>query len=104
MVVLRRVPAGKPESAGAALEKVLEIDPANRTAFERAKELYGQLKDWRAYAPLNDRGLPNLVTDEEKIAPLRAIANVKESKLARNASAFIAISPALPHTTDDKSI
>ena len=30
----------KPELAGGALEKVLELDPANRTAYERACELY----------------------------------------------------------------
>jgi len=104
IVELWKGPAGKPESAGAALEKVLELDPANRTAFERAKELYGQLKDWRAYAQLIDRYLTNLVTDEEKVAALRDLASVQESKLGQKDVAFLAICRALQHNPADSAL
>lgn len=88
-------PGAKPESAGPALEKVLEIDPANPAAYEKARALYSQVNDWRAYAQLIDRYHPNLVTDEEKIAALQELAQVQEQKLGQKHVAFLAMCRAL---------
>ena len=95
---------GRLEGAAAALDKILEIDPANRQAYERGKELYAQLKDWRAYAQLIDRYLPHLVTEEEKIAALRDLADVQESKLGQKDVAFLAICRALQHSPADNAL
>jgi tetratricopeptide (TPR) repeat protein len=97
-------PAGKPESAGGALEKVLEIDPSNRPAYERAKELYAKQKDWRPYAQLIDRYLPHLVTEEEKILALRELARVQELKLGQKDVAFLATCRALQLNPADEAI
>lgn len=84
-----RGPANKLESAGGALEKVLEIDPSNRQAYEQALELYSKVNDWRAYAQVMDRYLPHLVTDDEKVATLRELARVQEAKLGAKHVAFL---------------
>jgi len=97
-------PAGRLESAAAALEKVLEMDPANQQAYQRGKELYAQLKDWRAYAQLIDRYLPHLVTEEDKIAALKDLADVQESKLGQKDVAFLAICRALQHSPAEDSL
>jgi len=104
VVDLWKGPANKPESAAPALQKLLELDPANRTAYERAKELYAQLNDWRAYAQLVDRYVPQVVTDEEKIALLRELADVREHKLGQKDGAFLAACRALQLNPADDSI
>ncbi|MFZ5444170.1 MAG: tetratricopeptide repeat protein [Myxococcota bacterium] len=84
-----RGPANKLELAGQALERVLELEPSNRQAYEQALELFSRLNDWRSYAQVMDRYLPNLVTDEEKVATLRELARVQEQKLGAKHVAFL---------------
>ena len=97
-------PAGKPESAALVLEKVLELDPANRTAYEQALSLYVGHNDWRAYATAVDRYLPNLVTDQEKIAALRDLGKVREQKLGQKDVAFLALCRAFQLDPADDSL
>jgi tetratricopeptide (TPR) repeat protein len=87
--------AGKPESAAAALERVLELDPASRATFERATRLFAQAGDWRAYATASDRFVPHLVTAEEKVAALRELARVQEARLGQRGTAFLTLCRAL---------
>ena len=97
-------PARKPESAGVSLLKILELDPANRTAYERARDLFSELSDWRAYAELIDRYLPQVVTDEEKITLLQLLAKTREQKLGQKDAAFLAICRALQLNPADDSL
>jgi tetratricopeptide (TPR) repeat protein len=93
---------GKPELAAGALEKVLELDAANRTAYERARELYRGHNDWRAYVTVVERYLPHLVTEEEKLATLKEQAKVQEERLGQKDVAFLALCRALQlDATDD---
>lgn len=82
-------PAGKVENAGSALEKVLEIEPANREAWEEARALYESLNDWRSWAQVVDHYLPHLVTDDEKVLALRELGHVQETKLGAKHVAFL---------------
>lgn len=84
-----RTAASKPENAGGALEKILEIDPANRLAYEQALELFSKVNDWRSYAQVMDRYLPHFVTDEEKVTSLQALAVIQETKLGQKDVAFL---------------
>ena len=97
-------PAGKSESAAPALERILELDPANRAAYELARELYGRHKDWRAYAAVTDRYLPNLVTEEEQLATLRELAQIREQKLGQPDGAFLAECRALQLRPQDETV
>ncbi|MGQ0507405.1 MAG: tetratricopeptide repeat protein [Myxococcaceae bacterium] len=97
-------PAGKPESAGPALEKILELDPANRTAYEHATKLYGKHNDWRSYAQVQDRYLPHLVTEDEKVAKMRELARIQEQKLGQKDVAFLVMCRALQLDAADDTL
>jgi tetratricopeptide (TPR) repeat protein len=97
-------PGGKPELSAGALEKVLELDPANRSAFERVSTLYRNHNDWRAYAGVVDRYMPHLVTDEEKLTWLRELARVQEERLGQKDVAFLAMCRALQIDAADDTI
>jgi len=97
-------PGGKPESAAPVLERLLDVDPANRTAYERLLALYAQVSDWRAHAQLVDRYLPNLVTEEEKIRALRDLGKVREQKLGQKDGAFLALCRALQLDPSDDAL
>jgi tetratricopeptide (TPR) repeat protein len=97
-------PGAKPESAAPVLERLLEVDPANRTAYERLLALYAEVSDWRAHAQLVDRYLPNLVTEEEKIRALRDLGRVREQKLGQKDGAFLALCRALQMDPSDDAL
>ena len=40
----------RPDAAAAALEKVLELEPGNRTAYQQLRELHAEAGNWRAFA------------------------------------------------------
>jgi tetratricopeptide (TPR) repeat protein len=97
-------PGAKAELSAGALEKVLELDPANRTAFERVSKLYRGHNDWRAYAGVVDRYMPHLVTDEEKLSWLRELARVQEERLGQKDVAFLALCRALQIDAADDNL
>lgn len=97
-------PGAKPELSAGALEKVLELDPANRKAFERVSTLYRGHNDWRAYAGVVDRYMPHLVTDEEKLSWLRELARVQEERLGQKDVAFLALCRALQIDAADDTL
>ncbi|HUM11208.1 MAG TPA: tetratricopeptide repeat protein [Myxococcaceae bacterium] len=96
--------ANKPELAAPILERVLEFDPANRSAYERVLSLRSEAGDWRAYAQAVDRYLPNLVTDEDKIKALRELGRIREQKLGQKDGAFLALCRALQLDASDDSL
>jgi golgin subfamily B member 1 len=97
-------PGNKPESAAPVLERLLDVDPANRTAYERLLTLYAEVNDWRAHAQLVDRYLSNLVTEEEKIRALRDLGKVREQKLGQKDGAFLALCRALQLDPSDDAL
>lgn len=101
---LWRNTANKPDLAGPPLERILEIDPANRQAYDLALDLYSKQGDWRAYAQVMDRFLPHLVTDEEKVATLQQLAKVQESRLGQKDVAFLQYTRALHLNPSDDQV
>ncbi len=89
VIALWRGPANRPDNAGAVVEKILEIAPANREAFELGLELYSKANDWRSYANALDRFVPQLVTEEERLETLRELGRVQEVKLGQKDVAFL---------------
>ena len=79
----------KPEAACAALEKVLELEPARRDAWSRLKDLYARAGDWRAYVRVSDLFTPHLDDPAERLATLADVAEVHEKRLGQKDMAFI---------------
>ena len=96
--------AGKPELAPKVLERILEIDPANKIAHEQVCALYVDHRDWRAYAAAIDRYLPHLVTDEEKLASLKDLAQVREDRLGQKDTALLALCRAIELDPSDAPV
>jgi golgin subfamily B member 1 len=103
VVDIWKVQAQKPEGATSALEKILELDPSNRKAYEGALELYQRGNDWRAYAQVIDRYLPHLVTDEERVASLQELGRLQETKLGSRQVAFLQYCRALQLVPGDEA-
>ncbi|MGZ6098084.1 MAG: tetratricopeptide repeat protein, partial [Myxococcaceae bacterium] len=82
--------ARKPESAAAALEKALEIEPANRTTYEKLRASYSQAGNWRAYARVCDVFLPQVSDEAERMALLQELGEIHEKRLGQKEMAFLA--------------
>lgn len=96
--------AGKPDLAGPVLERILEIEPSNRKAYEGALKLYSKQGDWRAYAQVMDRFLPQLVTEDEKVIALQELAKVQETRLGQKDVAFLQYTRALNLNPSDDTV
>ncbi|MBM4378105.1 MAG: tetratricopeptide repeat protein, partial [Deltaproteobacteria bacterium] len=104
VVALWRDDIGKPEHAGAVYHRVLELDPANRAAYEQACALFEQLGDWRAWTQVKDGFLTHLVTEEEKVASLQQMARVQEQKLGQKQLSFMSMMRALQLRPEDAEV
>ena len=91
----------RPDAAAAALDKVLELDPPNRTAYEELRQLHAGAGNWRAFARTCDLFAPQLADPAEKLALLKEVANVHEKKLGQKEMGFLAWSRALSEAPGD---
>ncbi|HZA52288.1 MAG TPA: tetratricopeptide repeat protein, partial [Myxococcaceae bacterium] len=85
----------RPENAAPAMVKILELDPANRRAFDTARELFRKQNDWTTWAQVTDRFLPHISAEDEKLATLRELVSVQENKLGQKDVAFLTACRAL---------
>ncbi len=89
------------DAAATALEKVLELDPANRTAYEELRQLQSEAGNWRAFARVCDLFAPQIADPVEKLALLKEVAGVHEKKLGQKEMAFLAWCRALAEAPGD---
>jgi tetratricopeptide (TPR) repeat protein len=95
----------RPDAAAAALDKVLELDPANRDAYDGLRALHAAAGNWRAWARTCDAFVPHLVDPAEKLAVRKEVAEVQEKKLGQKDMAFLAWCRALAEAPgDDRSL
>ena len=79
----------KREMALAAYDKILNVDPKNRLAFEQLRSLAKELGDWRRYTTTSDRFLPAVTDPAEHLALLKETAQLQIEKLGQKDLAFI---------------
>lgn len=91
----------RPDAAAAALEKVLELDPPNRTAYEELRALHSEAGNWRAFARVCDLFAPQIADPAEKLALLKEVATVHERKLGQKEMSFLAWCRALAEAPGD---
>jgi tetratricopeptide (TPR) repeat protein len=89
------------DAAAAALEKVLELDPPNRSAWEELRQLHSAAGNWRAYARVCDAFAPQLADPAEKLAVLKEVAGIHERKLGQKEMSFLAWCRALADAPGD---
>ncbi|MFY3742428.1 tetratricopeptide repeat protein [Anaeromyxobacter sp. Red801] len=77
------------DAAAAALDKVLELDPANRTAYDQLRALHEAAGNWRALARVCDLFAPHLPDPAEKLALLKEVAGVHEKRLGQKEMSFL---------------
>lgn len=91
----------RPDAAAAALEKVLELDPANRTAYEELRAVHSGAGNWRAFARVCDLFAPQLADPAERVALLKEVAAVHEKRLGQKEMSFLAWCRALSEAPGD---
>ncbi|HET8733629.1 MAG TPA: tetratricopeptide repeat protein, partial [Anaeromyxobacteraceae bacterium] len=89
------------DAAAAALDKVLELDPGHRDAYEQLRALHEEAGNWRAYARVSDAFAPQLADPAEKLALLKEVAAIHEKKLGQKEMGFLAWSRALSEAPAD---
>lgn len=92
-----------PLSAGAHLEKVLELDPSSREAYEKAEELYSRLGLWAPYVGVVRRFLPHLAA-EERLSASRRLAAALSDRLGDPPAAFAAMADAFRASPLEESL
>jgi tetratricopeptide (TPR) repeat protein len=90
------------DAAAQALEKVLELEPTHRAAFDKLRELHAAGGNWRAWARVSDVFAPNLPDPEEKLGVLKEVAKIHEQKLGQKEMAFVAWTRALNDAPADE--
>jgi tetratricopeptide (TPR) repeat protein len=91
----------RPDAAAAALEKVLELEPPNRTAYEELRALHVEGGNWRAFARICDLFAPQIADPSEKLALLKEVAGIHEKKLGQKEMSFLAWCRALGEAPGD---
>ncbi len=91
----------RPDAAAASLEKVLELDPGNRAAYEELRQIHEAGGNWRAFARIADLFAPQLADPAEKLALLKEVAGIHEKKLGQKEMAFLAWCRTLADTPGD---
>ena len=81
------------DAAAAALDKVLELEPGNRDAYEQLRTLHEEAGNWRAFARVCDVFAPHLADPAEKVALLKEVAAIHEKRLGQKEMGFLAWSP-----------
>jgi tetratricopeptide (TPR) repeat protein len=94
----------KRDGAANALEKVLQLEPANRTAYEGLRDIYAQGGNWREFTRVSDLFAPNIVDKKEKLALLRELGDTHERKLGQKEMAFLAYCRAFGEEPTDVQI
>ena len=94
----------RPDAAAAALEKALELEPANQAAFDELRVAHAEAGNWRAWCRACDLFAPQLGDPVERLALLKEVASVHEKKLGQKEMSFLAWCRALSLRPDDPEV
>ncbi|HET9596897.1 MAG TPA: tetratricopeptide repeat protein, partial [Anaeromyxobacteraceae bacterium] len=81
----------KPDAAAAALDRVLEHEPARRDAWERLRQIHARAGNWRAYVRVCDLFAPHLADRAERLALLVELGEIHEKRLGQKEMAFVTL-------------
>jgi tetratricopeptide (TPR) repeat protein len=79
----------KREQALGSLEHLLNIDPRNRIAFEKLRQVARDVGDFRRYVGATDRFLPSVSDPAERLELLKESAEIQRGTLGQKDLAFV---------------
>ncbi|MFT3914841.1 MAG: tetratricopeptide repeat protein [Anaeromyxobacteraceae bacterium] len=80
----------RPDAAAAALDKVLELDPGNRSAFDAVRAIHQEAGNWRLYARVSETFAPQVADPAERLGLMKEAAGIQERRLGQKEGAFLA--------------
>jgi tetratricopeptide (TPR) repeat protein len=90
------------DAAAAALDKVLELDPTNRAAFDAVRAIHQEAGNWRLYARVSELFAPQVADPAERLGLLKEAAQIQEKRLGQKDGAFLAWSRVLAQSPGDE--
>ncbi|MDR0967037.1 MAG: gliding motility protein [Myxococcales bacterium] len=94
----------KPLAAASSYERVLDLDPTSRAAFDKLCEIYSALKEWRKLSAACERYLAALTEPEERLTLHKALAALQEEKLGQKDVAFLTYGRAFSEAPHDEDV
>jgi golgin subfamily B member 1 len=91
----------RPDAAATALDRVLELEPGNRAAYDGLRALHSEAGNWRAFARLCDLFAPQVTDPAERAALLKEVAAIHEKRLGQKEMSFLSWSRALAEAPGD---
>jgi len=92
----------RPDAAAAALDKVLELDPANRSAFDAVRAIHQEAGNWRLYARVSETFAPQVADPAERLGLMKEAASIQEKRLGQKEGAFLAWSRVVAQSPGDE--
>lgn len=94
----------KPLAAASSYERILELAPGARSAFDRLCEIYSAQKEWRKLSAVYERYLAGLTDAEARLALQKELAILQEEKLGQKDVAFLTYCRAFSEAPADEAI
>lgn len=94
----------KPMAAASSYERILELAPGSRSAFDKLCELYSAQKEWRKLSAVYERYLASAGEEEDRGALHKALAEIQEEKLGQKDVAFLTYCRAFSESPEDEAL
>ncbi|GEM_PF-356539 len=94
----------KPLAAATSYERILDIEPASRNAFDKLKDIYSSQKEWRKLSEVYERYLAAATDSAERLELYRELIQLQEQKLGQKDVAFITCCKAFSEAPQDEAL
>ena len=94
----------KPLSAATSYERILDLAPGARSAFEKLREIYSAQKEWRKLGAVYERYLAGITGAEERLTLQKELAALQEEKLGQKDVAFLTYCRAFSEAPGDEEL
>lgn len=94
----------RPSAAAPAYRAILDTDEEHEKAFDRLRELYGQMGEWQSLVELLDARQRLVADAQERVLLLKEIGTTYEERLGQKEMAFLAACRAYRENHNDDEV